>query len=1054
MKIIEHIDTAIVTGSPSDTYGYMYSMHKYWSKKPPDVIAEYIKHYTDPEDIILDPFCGAGIVACEAIRFGRRAIAIDINPMATFITRVTLEPVNLSWLQENFDEVKNSAEEAVSQLFVTKCPYCGKDAEVEFVVRNGEVPIQIAYRCNCSDRRLFKDPDKRDRMLDRSLEGKKIPFWFPDKVVLPIIQKERFKFLHELFTRRNLIALSMILDSIERVRNEKIRDVLQLAFTSSLDKCSRLKPLSGLKNATPPSLSEGWVAVRFYAPRMWQEVNPWHAFSRSFDRVYKGKKESNEKLKYAVIGHNFDDLRKKKANVLIFNGSADSILRERIPENTVDYVLTDPPYGGKIQYLALSTFWGAWLDFDFDYNKELVINRQRGKTLEDYERYLEVILKSIRRTIKPNRYIHIFYADISGPYLNRVLRLMKESTFVPERVVHQPPPNSFGVAVRDAKVLSRKGHYGSYIIRSRAVSKSSREVCSVSESIIRDKVINAAKIALQLHKGHIPLGIALHSIYQKLNGEELSFFAQNNAKEQIKRYLGKSALFEGDQLKMAKSSREILKDGFVRKIRMGLLDSKSLFLTNPEDKKNQIFQRVLKRFQEEGVTIDVINAVSREIGEEEVKAHRKKRLQRVLHLLGKILNYDSSIKKENKVVWEIKGKVGILFEITETQILVKAYRGIYNINCLSEVGTIRDLDFENALDEWCKNNPDRGKDISKMINPMSEYKICAPKPKHLLMEVLENKELCMSHYLITLKIPHDVEMPPKPGQFFLIICDPDGDKTIENGNERGYSLTLRRPFSVHRINYLNFERQLLATPTIIPYEIKEVIRRPFSRMDILYKVVGEGTDNLRRIEKGRYLDIKGPLGNGFNLKNVETAIIVAGGIGVAPLVALAEKLRFFGSKIYLYLGAMRKDLLRPVLSRRDSVVEFGFADGSQAFLEVIKEEFIDIGVERVEVCTDDGSVGHRGFVADWLEKDLKLGVISRDKTTVFACGPSGMMKRVSDLCREYDLTCQVLLEERMACGIGTCLSCTCHIRGKDGEIERRRVCADGPVFDSKEIVWQ
>jgi hypothetical protein len=403
--------------------------------------------------------------------------------MATFITKMTLTPVNLSRLQWAFRDVQSACEEAVSELFVTTCYRCSKDAVVQFVVRDSDVPTQIAYRCTCSDERLFKEPDERDKILDRSFEKKRIPFWYPYDVPIPIIQKERFQFLHELFTRRNLIALSTIFNAIEGLENPKIREVMKLAFTAALDKCSRLKPLSrsttplppfgqpplspfikGEGEGTRPSLSEGLVAVRFYAPRMWQEVNPWYAFARSYERVYKGKKESNAELKDVLLGSSFEELHAGSANVVIFTGSADTILNKQLPEQSVDYILTDPPFGEHIQYLALSTFWGAWLKFDFDYDNELVVNRHRGKTIEDYERHLGEILTSIRKVIKLNKeYIHIFYHDIRGPYLHKMLRLMSEAKILPERVLHQPPPNSFGAAVRN---ISRtgKGHCGSYII--------------------------------------------------------------------------------------------------------------------------------------------------------------------------------------------------------------------------------------------------------------------------------------------------------------------------------------------------------------------------------------------------------------------------------------------------------------------------------------------------------------------------------------------------------------------------------------------------------------
>jgi len=1053
----QHIETAIISRPSGSSYGYMYSMHKYWSKKSADVVAAYIERYSNPGDIVLDPLSGTGIVACEAVRLGRRGILIDINPMATFIAKMTLTPINLSRLQWAFRDLKSICNEAVSELFVTRCLRCGKDAEVEFVVRDGDISTQIAYKCNCSDKRLFKEPSERDKSLDRSFDNKEIPFWYPSNVLLPIIQRERFQFLHELFSRRNLIALSMILNAIEELEDQRIRDVMKLAFTAALDKCSRLKPLSRLGDTSRPSLSEGWVAVRFYAPREWQEVNPWHAFERSFERVYKGKKESNAKLKHVVLGSSYDDLRTNSANVVIFKGSADNIMNEELPEGVVDYVLTDPPYGAHIQYLALSTFWGAWLKFDFDYDRELTVNPYRGKTLRDYEHILGEILKAIKRVIRPEKYVHIFYHDVRGPYLHKMLRLMAESKVVPERVLHQPPPKSFGVAVR-----AKKGHYGSYIVRGRAIDKDiSTKRDSVSENALCKKVSKAGKTALEIRGGSAPVGTLLHSIYQSLYGEEILMFAQHPAYEFIHESMGEFALVDRNKAQLKDfGKRSNANHAIKEEIRKALLDAKSLYVNNQkrEDKKNQVYQRVSQRFQESGITIDDIRTVEQGISRSELMKHRKQRLLRILHLLGKLLNYECWLKneRENEIIWGVHGDVKISFRVTDKGILVKAFRAMPEGDIVSEVGSVSDENLENALLKWCQNHPKQGDKLKKDLNPMGEFTLPTKSSKHLLLKVLANKELCPDHYLIKLQIPKRQNLEdPRPGQFFHVICDSDGKKTLtDDGKERGYALTLRRPFSVHRIHYTNFDRRILDTPTITPYEIKEVIERPVSEIDILYKVVGEGTRNLSKVLPDRFLDLIGPIGNGFGIEKVHIAVIVAGGIGVAPLVALAERLRYLGSKIFLYFGAIKRELLRPILSRSDSAVDFGFANGTAEFSELINKEFRDIGTEEVKVCTDDGSLGEKGLVTDILERDIESGNLPNSDSTIYACGPTNMMKAVCRLADKFRMPCQVLLEERMACGIGACFSCTCHIRGKNGEEERKRVCVDGPVFNSEDIIWQ
>ncbi len=218
-----HIDTGIQPGPSGVSFSPMYLMHKYWSKKPSEIIREYIKSYTAEGDIVLDPFGGYGTTAIEALRLGRRAIIIDLNPMSNFISRTVLEPVNLAHLQWAFQDIQEACQKRISELFVTKCPLCGDKGIIDFVVRDNDIPVQIAYTCKCSRKRLFKYPDDWDQEVDRKNLEMPIPYWYPANILLPPIHKERFKYFHELFTRRNLASLSIILHAIDSLSDENPR---------------------------------------------------------------------------------------------------------------------------------------------------------------------------------------------------------------------------------------------------------------------------------------------------------------------------------------------------------------------------------------------------------------------------------------------------------------------------------------------------------------------------------------------------------------------------------------------------------------------------------------------------------------------------------------------------------------------------------------------------------------------------------------------------------------------------------------------------------------
>lgn len=184
---------------------------------------------------------------------------------------------------------------------------------------------------------------------------------------------------------------------------------------------------------------------------------------------------------------------------------------------------------------------------------------------------------------------------------------------------------------------------------------------------------------------------------------------------------------------------------------------------------------------------------------------------------------------------------------------------------------------------------------------------------------------------------------------------------------------------------------------------------------LVFQIVGKGTELFSKLTKGDKIRVLGPCGNGYSLKDGK-AILVGGGIGVPPLLETCKKLK--GEK----------------------TVVLGFRSGS-----FLTEEFEKYNA-KVFVATDDGSVGFKGNVVDLLKaQDLSADVI-------YSCGPRIMLKFLSLWAEEKGIECQVSMEERMACGIGACVGCV--IKIKDGDDwAHKKVCKDGPVFDSKEVIW-
>lgn len=202
------------------------------------------------------------------------------------------------------------------------------------------------------------------------------------------------------------------------------------------------------------------------------------------------------------------------------------------------------------------------------------------------------------------------------------------------------------------------------------------------------------------------------------------------------------------------------------------------------------------------------------------------------------------------------------------------------------------------------------------------------------------------------------------------------------------------------------------------------LRRPISICDaengkvrFIFEVKGEGTSKLAKFEVGDYIDVMGPLGHGFEIKDsVKKPLIIGGGIGVFPLYKLAKQI--------------------------DATVFLGFRSKDRVVME---EEFNSVS-DMVIVGTDDGSYGYDGYIASAMDNYLD----NHECDMIYSCGPMPMLKAVKKIAEGRGIKCQVSLEQRMGCGIGACLVCSCKTH-KEGTDKYAKVCTNGPVFYSEEV---
>ncbi len=251
--------------------------------------------------------------------------------------------------------------------------------------------------------------------------------------------------------------------------------------------------------------------------------------------------------------------------------------------------------------------------------------------------------------------------------------------------------------------------------------------------------------------------------------------------------------------------------------------------------------------------------------------------------------------------------------------------------------------------------------------------------------IIDQIEITHNTYRITIE-SEIIARGSQPGQFVQLRVN------------EGIDPLLRRPFSIHRV-----------------YRNK-------NSLDLFYKVVGRGTHLMRSFKKGDFIDLIGPLGKGFVIDdNFKQAVIVAGGMGSAPMFFLIDELLNAGKKVALYWGAKNKEEIYHLSELKKANVE-------------------------VNITTEDGSMGEKGMITDQFESSIHIhnnvslrGVI---------CGPKGMIWAMQKIAEKTRYPWQVSMEERMACGMGVCMGCG--VKMKSGI--HKMTCSDGPVFDLSEVL--
>lgn len=460
----------------------IYNMHTYWSKKPHDAIQRYMRHFTTPGDVVLDPFCGSGGTVLAALIQGCSGIAVDRSPAATFLTRNHCYPSGS--LSDAFEQVASAVKKEIDWLYATKCERCGGTATTTATIcsqvfqcprclqkvplydcvsveaktakgkpkranacphcystgqteliksqseKFGSIPVKVKYKClnGCKPNRGERthndgDAERRKAFLEFDLgklaeiEGKDIPHPYPKGYEMTSFSRYQRDALFyydvtevaDLYTKRNLWAMSAIVDAISNLDDSVSRDAMMFVVTSM---CLFVTRMHQDNSGTGGNITKG----TYYLPQNFKDMQVWDSFKRKFKSVERG----------------FEQLRglvPENPQAVISTQSACNL--SAISDNSIDYIFTDPPYAEKVQYGELNYVWEAWLDVESDWHEEeIIVNEVRGISEADWANSIKQSMAECFRVLKPGRWLSLCYHDTSEGSWHLIQDIMTEVGFL------------------------------------------------------------------------------------------------------------------------------------------------------------------------------------------------------------------------------------------------------------------------------------------------------------------------------------------------------------------------------------------------------------------------------------------------------------------------------------------------------------------------------------------------------------------------------------------------------------------------------------------------
>lgn len=434
----------------------IYTAMKYWGKKPHNIWREYIQNYTPENGIYLDPFTGSAISAFESVKAGRKAIAFDLNPLTSFI----IEVLSTNFDEEVFstsykliiEEIENDP--TYKNFFSTTCRYCGSENAIvqNYKWDRGNI-YQVSIICHdCNHRIYCASPIQQDIDKANNSISIKITDWYPDvafhrspSFTASFIRNIGGNHFYDIWTKRNLFVLSRIFSLVLKTNDVELKKQLLLGFLKTIHLCTKMS-VPRRENAQRPN-STSWGRAAYLCSARQMEMNPLYVFRSSCQGKQSVESALESSIEYLgrrpkLLYVDKSNKSNRSKNFDIKYGIIDiNTITDYVDDESIDFILTDPPYGGLVQYFDLSAIWLVWLQkydprYKPDYDNEITI-KKNIEDLDTYQKRFQNGIHNLYRILKQDGKIVFTFHNKDIRIWNAFLNSVSLAGFKIEKVIHQ-----------------------------------------------------------------------------------------------------------------------------------------------------------------------------------------------------------------------------------------------------------------------------------------------------------------------------------------------------------------------------------------------------------------------------------------------------------------------------------------------------------------------------------------------------------------------------------------------------------------------------------------